>query len=398
LYLVDITETCGYSVKQQVALFKSLRPLFVNKPVLIVCTKIDMMKLDALNEEDKQLVLSLATDGAEIVTMSNISEEGVSAVKTVACDKLLAQRVEVKMKALAPAAGGSSVMNRLHMAVPAPRDDKQRPPVIPETVAKAKETEMEHGIKERVKERDPEDDKPLWLRNFGSNDWKKAYDLKTDEWNTDIIPEIVDGKNIADYVDPEILRRLEELEQEEEEREEAAANQKDEMDEDLELDDEDMQKVKEIRERKRMIVKAHRMGKNTQKNNPILPGRHTREADIDTFASHLADLGIDPSKAADRMRSRSASRSGRKRSRSESTGGDAAELKKVRAASRSRSLSRGDGLKDLKQKEKVDKLAKLKQKDRNKAAKKGEADRVILNMKPKHLFSGKRGAGKTDRR
>ena len=37
-------------------------------------------------------------------------------------------------------------------------------------------------------------------------------------------------------------------------------------------------------------------------------------------------------------------------------------------------------------------------KDRNKDARKGEADRVHYNKKPKHLFSGKRGTGKTDRR
>lgn len=30
------------------------------------------------------------------------------------------------------------------------------------------------------------------------------------------MPEIIDGKNIADYVDPEILKKLEELEKEEE--------------------------------------------------------------------------------------------------------------------------------------------------------------------------------------
>lgn len=29
---------------------------------------------------------------------------------------------------------------------------------------------------------------------------------------------------------------------------------------------------------------------------------------------------------------------------------------------------------------------------------KGEADRFIGDLKPKHLFSGKRGNGKTDRR
>jgi len=34
----------------------------------------------------------------------------------------------------------------------------------------------------------------------------------------------------------------------------------------------------------------------------------------------------------------------------------------------------------------------------NMNAKKGEADRSIPNLKPKHLFSGKRSGGSTDRR
>ena len=33
-----------------------------------------------------------------------------------------------------------------------------------------------------------------------------------------------------------------------------------------------------------------------------------------------------------------------------------------------------------------------------KAARRGEADRHIPDPKPKHMFSGKRGIGKTDRR
>jgi nucleolar GTP-binding protein len=34
----------------------------------------------------------------------------------------------------------------------------------------------------------------------------------------------------------------------------------------------------------------------------------------------------------------------------------------------------------------------------NKDGRKGEADRHIYNLKPKHLYAGKRGNGKTDRR
>ena len=49
-------------------------------------------------------------------------------VKTDACDRLLAQRVEVKVKSNKV----DSVLNRLHVAQPKPRDTVERPPFIPE--------------------------------------------------------------------------------------------------------------------------------------------------------------------------------------------------------------------------------------------------------------------------
>lgn len=52
----------------------------------------------------------------------------------------------------------------------------------------------------------------------------------------------------------------------------------------------------------------------------------------------------------------------------------------------------------LQARKKARKLAKISQRPGNRAAKKGEADRKILNMKPKHLFTGKRSIGKNTRR
>lgn len=43
LYFIDISETCGYSIKQQVGLYHSIKPLFANKPLLVVCNKIDLV-------------------------------------------------------------------------------------------------------------------------------------------------------------------------------------------------------------------------------------------------------------------------------------------------------------------------------------------------------------------
>ncbi|WJX68723.1 Nucleolar GTP-binding protein 1 [Trifolium repens] len=86
------------------------------------------------------------------------------------------------------------------------------------------------------------------------------------------------------------------------------------------------------------------------------------------------------------------------------------EWKKQRYSSRSLSLfsSRsirplhivvpGEGLRDSAQKIKAIKLAKNAFKKRNKAARRGEADRVITNDKPKHLYAGKRSNGKHQRR
>ena len=42
------------------------------------------------------------------------------------------------------------------------------------------------------------------------------YILANDEWKKDIIPEIMNGKNIADFIDPDIAEKLEALEREEE--------------------------------------------------------------------------------------------------------------------------------------------------------------------------------------
>jgi nucleolar GTP-binding protein len=40
--------------------------------------------------------------------------------------------------------------------------------------------------------------------------------LADDSWKADVMPEIMDGKNIADFIDPEIAEKLEALEREEE--------------------------------------------------------------------------------------------------------------------------------------------------------------------------------------
>lgn len=56
-----------------------------------------------------------------------------------------------------------------------------------------------------------------------SADLRKGYTLKSGEWKYDILPEIIEGHNVLDFVDADIEARLEALEREEDALAAAAA-------------------------------------------------------------------------------------------------------------------------------------------------------------------------------
>ena len=53
LFILDISETCGWSIEEQIALFTNIKPLFQGKPLVIVLNKIDLVKFGSLNKEVK---------------------------------------------------------------------------------------------------------------------------------------------------------------------------------------------------------------------------------------------------------------------------------------------------------------------------------------------------------
>ncbi|KAG2610108.1 nucleolar GTP-binding protein 1-like [Panicum virgatum] len=415
LFFLDISGSCGYSIAQQAALFHSIKSLFMNKPLVIVCNKTDLQPLEGLPEDDMKLIMEMKAEAMKtitqagdpneegvLLTMSTLTDDGVMAVKNAACERLLEQRVDVKMKSKKMV----DCLNRFHVAVPKPRDNKERPVCIPPAVLEAR---ANAAAKEKKKL-----EKDLEQENGGAGVYsaslKKHYILANDEWKEDILPEILDGHNVADFLDPDILERCEELEREEGLRlEEQAAQDAFEVD-GHELTDEQKEILSQIRKKKALLIQEHRMKKRTAESRPIVPRKFDKDRKFttDRMGRQLSSMGVDPSAAIARSRSR-----GRKRERSLSrAAGDADAMevdgqqsnKKLRL-SRSRSRSRapeevvpGEGFKDSEQKKKAIKKAKDATKKRNKDARRGEADRVIPTLKPKHLFSGKRTLGKTSRR
>jgi len=292
LYFMDISEQCGYTVGQQCSLFKSIKPLFSNKELIIVINKIDVQPWDTLDAGKKTLIEDLTTDAdnCTLMTMSNISEEGVSEVKASACDKLLASRVESRI-------GGKkieNVMNRLQVFYPNARDGIERDVCIPDSVAEARK-DGGHEKKSRIgyaptknDETPPASDEDEDMKGDGNDetktarelmwenggpgvwapDYRKQYDLKEPEWRFDAIPQIINGKNIQDYIDPDIEAKLLDLEKEEEQltqEAEAAAM----GDEESDLDEEEEAAVEAIRERKNKFRMMSRVNRN--ENNPMMP-------------------------------------------------------------------------------------------------------------------------------
>ena len=85
------------------------------------------------------------------VHVSCYSDEGVNDVKVAACDKLLAHRVENKLKGTKI----HSVINRIHVAEPKARDDVVREPFVPEAVKSRRKYDPEDPMRRKL-ERDLE--------------------------------------------------------------------------------------------------------------------------------------------------------------------------------------------------------------------------------------------------
>lgn len=286
LYVMDISEQCGRTIEQQVDLFNNIKPLFVNKPLLVALNKVDVTSPQELREDAKQLLAQFEKDDIPIIPMSTLTDEGVVEVKTRACDELLAQRVELKLKGKKM----PDILNRLHLAVPKPRDVVERPPWIPpgakiktSSVSTVSAMELDQEVEPQNKsahtastKKKLERDIKLEMGDDYFLDLKKNYLLPNEEEKYDIIPEIFEGKNVADYIDPDIMRRLDELEREEETRMAAGIYESEPEDPEVLA----TRKMAVAVRRKKVLLRKQSWDKRTR-NYPIMPrgvsGRASRK-------------------------------------------------------------------------------------------------------------------------
>ena len=371
------------------------------------------------------------------------------------CDLLLAHRVEKKMS---NSKRVTEVMNRISVARPIKRDEKSRPVSIPASVLERRQllaarmsdtdglssaqqsaagplfsSDFRASLHKPVidpvtgQRKRTERDRELEAGGAGiyNFDLRRQYALDVDEWKWDVIPEIMDGKNVADYIDADVERQLALLEAEEEEEMRRFKERNEaEMAGDSEEEEEVKQQAAVIREKK-LLVRAAKVLRRTN-NKPVMPrsvrARHTA---LEAVGQTLDSMGLDSGKMTERSRSRSRSRvradseseaaagRGRKRAREDDDGEtmdvEPSTKTRVLSAIRERSKSRDRSsshrinvvspFKDVAEKKKAGRLSVVQgQRKANRQARVGESDRRVYDEKPKHLYSGKRGGGKTDRR
>eukprot|EP00917_Polyrhabdina_sp_WS-2016_P001008 GHVP01002037.1.p1 GENE.GHVP01002037.1~~GHVP01002037.1.p1 ORF type:complete len:622 (-),score=112.32 GHVP01002037.1:17-1882(-) len=364
LYFIDLSESCGYTVKQQVLLFESLTPLFSNKKIIIVFSKSDLQGLDTLKEEERIEITPLLNSDYEAVQISSHADDGVFIARNKACDMLLADRVQKKKELT------ESVLNRLHVSKPLYKKGPGRDTCIPETVLAGLES----------METDEIDEMGIPISRLA--DLKANY-LVPENQKYDIIPEIYNGKNIFDYVDPEIDTRLEELGLEEDYlvRTDAYNIEKisDEKRSIRELDD-------LVDRRKGAFVEASRLEKRTTGQSM------KKKIEIEKLKAEKNRMGDDDDEITESRN--------RLLARAQRLGGDE---KKDKAMSilgsgpisfdgnvKDRRLQGIGGERDI---IKINRILKLVDRKHKYSGRMGAGDREIITKKPKYLYSGKMSNG-----
>jgi nucleolar GTP-binding protein len=179
-------------------------------------------------------------------------------------------------------------------------------------------------------------------------------------------------------------------------------------DEELDTDDEGTRKLladaEKIEEKEKLIRLEHTLKKV---DRPHLDRRvaRKRERTLDKLENELGALGVDMKKRKmEKLRDQSEKPL---RGKNMKRLGRSLSLQPKNATPKDQLLKdvEVDFLKlcirqsiSFQLREKSKKIARKAQRPWQQEARKGEADRRILDAKPKHLFSGKRGIGKTERR
>ncbi|KAK8807544.1 nucleolar GTP-binding protein 1 [Blastocystis sp. subtype 4] len=405
LFFIDLSGQCTYSIEEQISLFKNIHPLFAGKPLFLICSKSDVLKYQDLNSEERQLIdEAVAESNATLMHVSSLQEEGIMEVRNAACEQLLMLRISNKMANRK----SRSILDKLQIVQPKPRDNMVRGVEIPESVRRLQEmnamtrTVRDTGRTGRAEKAEMEAardaagvprrigfDKKQWelggpgVFSFPEYEHYRGQ-LENDEWITDCIPQFMDGKNVADFYDPDIEAKLKALEEEEEQLATEYENeQKPEDDKDYE---EWLNKTYQMVHEKEILL-ANQRKVNKETNHAHIASKN-RKRNLEDMVSRMDEMGLETDEVAKRSVKRSRSRMADRIAEDEEA---SAAMERKKSHSRKPQKDVADLSPSLQKKARV--ASHLSQRNMAFSGQKGEGDRYATASLQKYLNSGKRKNG-----
>ena len=383
MFLVDVSETCGHSLEEQYSLFDSLKPLFAKRPVMIIYNKIDLVEWDNLEPETSQLIADFHAKHPEVVStkLSTFDDDMVRAVREASCKTLM----DFRIAGSGPSSGlktDEDYYKGVRVIEPTKFRSKTQPTSqIPESVIKER-LSGHREVRTTLKE--------IQEQHGGAGVFglplQEHHLLQDPSWKYDIAPEFINGMNVWDYVDPEIEAKLLELEAEED-----AIHAQIQVEEQVNEEEvEDEMELREVRKRRKITQNQAKVRVNEKV-------KRVRKLDLTEVKAKLTKQGVETGKFSRRAAEIIEREQSKKDARA--TG---MEVEDDRVARRTRSASHMRSPSQRAEYFKPGHTAEIKrrkiQKKSLKNGQAGDADRHVYDWKPKHLFSGKRGIGKNDRR
>jgi nucleolar GTP-binding protein len=244
---------------------------------------------------------------------------------------------------------------------------------------------------------------------------REEFKLENPDWKYDVWPEIMDGKNVYDFVDKDILAKVEALEKEEliekekglgldddegmKDEDEDEDEESSELDDDLiEAHDKLMQNVKTIKERHKLVKRSRipvKLGGQTATDKfmeEVRPDLKEKAEKVKMLSYKLRR------EQKDKLRNSLKKEAGVNEEDEKVEEDDEMDIdEENQNTKKKKKVSEKESVKVKQEKNKiVQRLQKKIQKKFDKNLQINETDRRIGDKKPRFFNSGKRGIGKTD--
>lgn len=395
--------------------------MFKNKPLVIIANKTDLKPYSQLSPQDKEVLEKAAREhNTYLIQMSNETGDGVADVKAAACDILLKYRSLTQ--------GGTkdlTGMDKVYISQPKTiRDNRKRTPNIPNSVIEMRKGEIEEEVDEEKYLRD--DNIDLLEKKIKNNKMKEVIEanggqgvyyfpvrehfiLEKTEWKYDVWPEIMDGKNVFDFVDKDILEKVQRLENEEyskmkdiDDQEDLSEDKSSDLDEELLDAHDDMMENQKIIKERHKLVKGSRLPKKLRGDTETERFIDQIRPDIKENAKELKLLSLKSRRdQKDRVKLAMKKEAGIDEDDNKEDEDDDMDIDdemNPNIVKKKKKLSPEEELviKTNRQKEKtLERMQRKIQKKWNRDSRVDSADRVIGTKKPKFLNTGHRTIGKT---